>query len=85
MIKVFRDTNKDAKGLTAFDRMTKYEMSDILHDYLDNEERKIINTMLDPDLFKEPSWTEHKAQLLAELRFVRRMRSFLPNKGKGNE
>lgn len=61
--------------------MSKQDVIDILHEYLEKEVEILTKQMYDYDLFIQPKWELHQAALIAELKRLSKIRAFLPNKG----
>jgi hypothetical protein len=62
--------------------MSKQDVMDILHEYLDSETAILIKQMHDYDMFMEPNWDLHQAALIAEVKRLKKIKAFLPNQGK---
>ena len=65
-----------------YEKMSKYDAFEILHQYLVEENKIILNHMLDQERTKTPDWAMEQNTLVAQLKYIKKIRGFLPNQGK---
>ena len=74
MIKILRSKE--------YETMSKYDVVDILHKYLEEEYRIRMSRMLNDERTDRPEWAVEQQILVAQLKYIKKLTGFLPNKGK---
>ncbi len=66
----------------AYKDMSKFDAFKLLHEYLSAEANSRIRMMIDSKRFEEGDWVIRQQVLVAELKYINKIKGFLPNQGK---
>lgn len=65
-----------------WNKLSKLDVINIIREHLETEKTTAIRKLIAEDNFNKPSWAEHQAYLLGDVKRIEKLIQFLPDQGK---